>query len=89
MSLSKNIDTVRCSLLSRKTIILKNQPLDSTFFNSYLCCRKAATAESAITIKFKEFQDAVINNDTELAVASADELIVLINDRNQKCKLLK
>lgn len=48
-----------------------------------------ATAESAITIKFKEFQDAVINNDSELAKVSADELIVLINDRNQKCKLLK
>ena len=48
-----------------------------------------ATAESAITIKFKEFQDAVKNNDIDLAKSSANELVFLINDRNKKCKLLK
>ena len=48
-----------------------------------------AGAESSITIKFKEFEDAIINDDTELAAESSKELLILINDRNQKCRLLK
>lgn len=48
-----------------------------------------ANIESSITLKFKEFEEAVINDDTDLALESSKELLVLINDRNQKCKLLK
>lgn len=48
-----------------------------------------ANSESSITLKFKEFEEAVINDDTDLASESSKELLVLINDRNQKCKLLK
>lgn len=48
-----------------------------------------ANAESSITFKFKEFEEAVINEDSDLALESSKELLVLINDRNQKCKLLK
>lgn len=48
-----------------------------------------ANSESSITLKFKEFEEAVINDDTDLALESSKELLVLINDRNQKCKLLK
>lgn len=48
-----------------------------------------ANSESSITLKFKEFEEAVINEDSDLALESSKELLVLINDRNQKCKLLK
>lgn len=48
-----------------------------------------AQAESAITIKFKEFEEAIINDDVDLATESSKELLILINDRNQKCKLIK
>lgn len=48
-----------------------------------------AAAESAITIKFGSLQSAVTGGDKEKALAEADELLVLISDRNKKCKLLK
>ena len=48
-----------------------------------------ATSESAITIKFSSLQSAVMGGDKEKSLAEAEELIILINDRNRKCKLLK
>lgn len=48
-----------------------------------------AGCESQITLKFKEFEKSVIDNNAELAEKFSKELIILINNRNQKCKLLK
>ena len=48
-----------------------------------------ASAESAITIKFATLQSAVQANDKDRAITAAQELVVLIGDRNKKCKLLK
>ena len=45
--------------------------------------------ENQIQNEFNAFADAVKNDDTDLAKLSANELVVLINDRNKKCKLLK
>ena len=45
-----------------------------------------ASGETAITIKFKEFEEAIVTNN--YAGNIANELLILINDRNQKCKLL-
>lgn len=44
--------------------------------------------ESEIAIKFNQFASAITANSDEIATV-ADELIVLITDRNKKCKLLK
>ncbi|MGN0459240.1 MAG: hypothetical protein ACI4IL_09745 [Eubacterium sp.] len=48
-----------------------------------------AAAESSITIKFKELEKAVIDDNINLATDISNDLLILINDRNQKCKLLK
>lgn len=48
-----------------------------------------ASVESEITIKFSQLSEAVTKNDLEQISALADELVVLIGDRNKKCKLLK
>ncbi len=47
-----------------------------------------SSIETQITIKFKEFESA-INGNSQKAVLLGEELIVLIDDRNTKCKLLK
>ena len=39
--------------------------------------------------QFSVFEDAVKSEDSELASSSSDELIILIDNRNKKCKLLK
>lgn len=48
-----------------------------------------ASIENQIQNEFNAFADAVKNNDIDLAKSSASELVILINDRNKKCKLLK
>lgn len=48
-----------------------------------------ASIENQIQNEFNAFADAVKNNDIDLAKSSANELAVLIHDRNKKCKLLK
>ena len=44
--------------------------------------------ESQITLKFAEFSDAVQSGSNDISKL-ADELTILLNDRNKKCKLLK
>ena len=47
-----------------------------------------AGVESQITLKFNEFSNAMAGGAENIAALS-DELVVLIGDRNKKCKLLK
>ena len=48
-----------------------------------------AAAESQITLKFSALSDAVKADNTADVKTLASELLVLIADRNKKCKLLK
>lgn len=48
-----------------------------------------ASAEGQITVKFDELSDAVKTGDEEKIATLSNELLILIGDRNKKCKLLK
>ena len=48
-----------------------------------------SSIESEITVKFAKFSEAVADNNFEATSSLADELIILLGDRNKKCKLLK
>lgn len=45
--------------------------------------------ESQITIKFAALSEAVATDNAEFVTAAADEVLILLKDRNNKCKLLK
>ncbi len=45
--------------------------------------------ESQITLKFDLLSKAVAEGNAEAVRSAAEELVILINDRNKKCKLLK
>ena len=45
--------------------------------------------ESDITIKFSKLSEAVISEDSKTVVTLSDEIIILLGDRNKKCRLLK
>ena len=47
------------------------------------------SVESQITIKFAELSDAVKADDAEKVAEIANEVVILVGDRNKKCKLLK
>ena len=48
-----------------------------------------ASIESEIAVEFAKLTEAVKADDTDAVIASAGEVIVLVGDRNKKCKLLK
>lgn len=48
-----------------------------------------AFVEAQITAKFAEFTDAVNSDDAEKATIIANEVAILVGDRNKKCKPLK
>ena len=45
--------------------------------------------ESEISAKIRDLKAAVLSSDDETAVKTAQELVLLIKERNNKCKLLK
>lgn len=48
-----------------------------------------ASIENQIQNEFNAFADAVKNNDIDLAKSASYEFVILINNRNSKCKFLK
>ncbi len=48
-----------------------------------------SSVEGQITLKFAEFSDAVAAGDDAAIDTKAQEVLILIKDRNNKCKLLK
>ena len=48
-----------------------------------------SSVENEITIKFAKFSDAVIGDNKENIAEFANELIILVEDRNRKSRLLK
>lgn len=48
-----------------------------------------ASVESEITLRFAAFSDAVKANDVPVVSALSDELVILLGERNMKCKILK
>ena len=48
-----------------------------------------ASVETQITLKFEEFSEIVKTGDIENVVTAAKELVVLVENRNKKCMLLK
>lgn len=48
-----------------------------------------ASVESEITVKFAHLNVAVQADDAEKVAELASEVVILVNDRNKKCKMLK
>ena len=48
-----------------------------------------SSVESEITIRFAKLSDAVANDDAEKVAEIAGEVVLLVGERNKKCKVLK
>lgn len=48
-----------------------------------------SSVESQITVKFAELSEAVKTDDANRVIEIANEVVILVGDRNKKCKLLK
>ena len=80
-------------MTSATAILLNPTPLPTKMAwicTTFLMSNNAlASIEEDIAIKFPRFSEAVISEDLETVLMLADEIIVLLGDRNRKCKLLK
>ena len=66
-----------------------NKVYEAIRYSDPMSVEALAGVESQITIKFNEYSNAVVDNDVDLTKALEKELLILINDRNNKCKVLK
>lgn len=81
------------SLISRansdETKALAKKVYEAIRYSDPMSVSELVEFEERIEREFSAFADSIKNNDIELATASADELINLLNDRNKKIELMK
>lgn len=62
---------------------------DAVRYSDPMSDEALATTESQITLKFAELTTAVNDNNLEAVKKTAQEVVILVDDRNKKCRLLK
>ena len=81
------------SLLYRaKSEVVKNEckkVYDAVRYSDPMSNEMLASAETQITVKFSDFSSAVNENNIDAVKALAREVVVLVDERNRKCRSLK
>lgn len=81
------------SLLSRaksdETKAIAKKVYEAIRYSDPMSNEALSSVESQITIKFNEFSNAVLEDNKPTAEAIGNELVILVDERNKKCKLLK
>lgn len=88
-SLTTDADSLMASANSDEMKVETKKVYEAIRYSDPMSNNALASIENQIQNEFNVFADAVKNNDIDLAKSSANELVILINDRNKKCKLLK
>lgn len=88
-SLTVDVDTLMASAKSEAVKAECRKVYEAIRYSDPMSNDALASVESQITVKFSELSDAVKDDNTAKAAEIANEVIILIGDRNKKCKLLK
>ena len=88
-SLTIDVETVVAKATTTELKTIAKKVCDEIRYSDPMSDDALASVESQITIKFEEFADAVGQNDVERTQKLANEVIVLLKNRNNKCKFLK
>lgn len=88
-SLNVEVQTLAQKAYNDDIRLITDRVCEAVRYSDPVSNESLADCESKITLKFKEFEKSVVEHNTELAEKISDELISLINERNQKCKLMK
>lgn len=88
-SLTINADTLMASAKSEAVKAECRKVYEAIRYSDPMSHDALASVESQITIKFAELSEAVKSDNVEKVAELANEVVVLIGDRNKKCKLLK
>ena len=88
-SLTVDADTLMARAKSEETKAVCKNVYEAIRYSDPMSNDMLAGVESQITIKFAALSNAVVADDADAVNAAAEEVLILINDRNNKCKLLK
>lgn len=88
-SLNVEVQTLAQKAYNDDIRLITDRVCEAVRYSDPVSNESLADCESKITLKFKEFEKSVVEHNTELAEKISNELISLINERNQKCKLMK
>lgn len=88
-SLTVDADTLMASAKSEAVKAECRKVYEAIRYSDPMSNEALASVESQITVKFEELSETVKVDDANKAIEIANEIIILIGDRNKKCKLLK
>ena len=88
-SLTVDADTLMASAKSEAVKAECRKVYEAIRYSDPISHDALSSAESQITVKFAELSKAVMADDAESVTEIANNVVVLIGDRNKKCKLLK
>lgn len=88
-SLTVDADTLMASAKSENAKAECRKVYEAIRYSDPMSNDALASVETQITVKFSELTEAVKADNTEKIAEIANEVIILVGDRNKKCKLLK
>lgn len=88
-SLTVDADTLMASAKSEGARAECRKVYEAIRYSDPMSNDALAPVESQITVKFAELSEAVKADDSARVAEIAKEVVVLVGDRNKKCKLLK
>lgn len=87
--LTVDAETLLSRAKSDETKAIAKKVYEAIRYSDPMSNETLSSVESQITVKFNEFSNAVMEDNNPLAKTLGNELIILVNDRNKKCKLSK
>lgn len=88
-SLTADADTLMASAKSEAVKAECRKVYDAIRYSDPMSNDALASVEGQITVKFVELSEVVKADDVDKVVEIANEAVILIGDRNKKCKFLK
>lgn len=88
-SLTIDAESLMLRAMNDEMRSLTNKVYETVRYSDPMSNENLSNIEGEITIKFNEFQNAVQCDDLNSSQALSNEIIILLNDRNKKCRLLK
>ena len=88
-SLTVDADTLMASAKSEAVKAECRKVYEAIRYSDPMSHDALSSVESQIAVKFEELSEAVKTDDANKAMEIANEIIILVGDRNKKCKLLK
>lgn len=88
-SLTIDAETLMASAKSESAKAECRKVAEALKYSDPMSSDALSSVETQITLKFAKLSDAVHANDDEKIAELAGEVVILVGDRNKKCKLLK